>query len=78
MEHVSIRCCNIPISGTYVFDVRASVDGDNIAMLNTQVMSDDTVDASAAIIKVVICEHDQDCVLSLLALDQYCVSSEEL
>lgn len=54
------------------------MDGDDIAMLDSQVVSDDSVDACAAIVKIVIGQDDQDGVLALLSLDQDCVTSEEL
>jgi hypothetical protein len=50
----------------------------HITVLDTEVMSDHTVDTSAAIIQVVISQHDQDGVLSLLALHQNCISTEQL
>lgn len=40
--------------GTYVFDVRASMDGDDITMFDTEIVSDDTVHAGTAIVKIVI------------------------
>jgi hypothetical protein len=63
---------------TYVFDVRARVDGDNITVLDSQVVANDTVYPRRAIVKIVVCEHNQDCILALLALDQDSVTAEEL
>ena len=63
---------------TYVFDVRARVDGDNITVLDTQVVANDTVYPRRTIVKVVIGEHDKNGVLPLLALDEDCVTTEEL
>ena len=81
---------------SYVFDIRARVNCDNIAtekcvstancrnpekrslQSNTQVVSHSAVDSGAAIIKVVVCKHNQDGVLSLLALDEDSVATEEL
>ena len=63
---------------TYVFDVGARVNGDDIAVLDAQVVSNHSVDTSRAIIKIVIGKNNQNSVLSLLALDQDSVSSEEL
>jgi hypothetical protein len=63
---------------TYVFDVRARVDGDNITVLDTQVVANDTVYPRGAVIKIVVCKHDEDGVLPLLALDENCVTTEEL
>jgi uncharacterized membrane protein len=54
------------------------VDGDHITVLDAQVVANDTVYPCRAIVEVVICKHDQDCVLALLALDQDRVATEEL
>jgi hypothetical protein len=54
------------------------VDGDHITVLDSEVMANDTVYPCGAIVEVVICEHDQDCVLALLALDKDSVATEEL
>ena len=62
----------------YVFDVCARMDGDDIAMLDSQIVSNDSVDARAAIIKIIIGQDDQDGILALFTLDQDCVTSEEL
>ena len=45
------------------------MDGDDIAMLDAEVVSNDSVDASRPIIKFVVSKNDQNSVLSLLALD---------
>jgi hypothetical protein len=63
---------------TYVFDVWTRVNGDDVAMLDTEVAADNTVDTGASIIKIIVCKHDQDCIFSLFALDKNCVSSKEL
>lgn len=54
------------------------MDGDHITVLDAQVVANNTVYPCRAIVEVVICEHDQDCVLALLALDQDSVTTEEL
>lgn len=54
------------------------MDSDNVAVLHTEVVSDHTVDTGTAIIKVIIGEDDQNGILSLLSLDQDCVTTEEL
>lgn len=63
---------------TYIFDVRARVDGDDIAMLHAEVVANDAVQASAAVIQVIIGENDQDGVLPLLAADEDGVTAEQL
>ena len=66
------------IDDTYVFDIRARVNSDDVAMLNTKVMPHNTVDTSASIIKIIIGQHNQKGVLPLLALHQNCITTEKL
>ena len=47
-------------------------------MLDAQVVSHNTVDASTAVIEIVIGQDDEDGVFPLLALDQDCVTTEQL
>ena len=54
------------------------MNGNNVAVLDTEVVSDNAVDAGATVIEVVIGQDDQHSVLALLALDQDCVTTEEL
>lgn len=63
---------------TYIFDVWARVNGDDVAMLDAQIVSDYAVDSSGSIIKVIIGEHNQNSVLALLSLDQDGITTEEL
>jgi hypothetical protein len=63
---------------TYIFDVRARMDGDNIAVLDPEVVPHDPIYPCRAVIEVVVGENDQDSVLPLLALYQDCVATEEL
>lgn len=63
---------------THIFDIWAWVDSDNVAVLHTEVVSDHTVDTSTAIIKVIVGKDNQNSILSLLSLDQDCVTTEEL
>lgn len=64
--------------GTYVFDIRAGVDGDHVTVLHPQVVANDSVDASAAIVQLIVGEDDQDGVLSLLAAHEHGVTTEKL
>lgn len=54
------------------------MDCDDITVLDPQVVADDAVYPCAAIVQIVVCQHDQDGVFPLLALDQYCVATEQL
>jgi hypothetical protein len=65
-------------SGAYIFDVWARMDGDNVAMLDPQIVSHNSVDSSRAVIQIIISQDNQDCIFALLALDQHCVTSEKL
>jgi hypothetical protein len=61
-----------------VFDIRARVDGDHITVLDSQIVTNDSVDASAAIIEFLVGKNDEDGVLSLLASNQNGITSEKL
>lgn len=63
---------------TDVFDVGAWVDGDDVAVLDAQVVAHDTVQTAAAIVELVIAKDDKNGVLSLLATDENGVATEEL
>jgi hypothetical protein len=47
-------------------------------MLDAEVVANDTVDASTAVIQIVVGQDDEDGVSSHLALDEDCVATEEL
>jgi len=47
-------------------------------MLDTKVVANNTVDASATIVELIIGEDDKDGILALLSLDQDGVATEEL
>lgn len=63
---------------TYIFDIGAGVDGDDIAVLHPEVVPDDTIDTGTPVIEIVIRQDDEGSVLALLALHQDCVTAEEL
>lgn len=63
---------------THIFDVWAGVDGDDVSVLHAQIVADNSVDACASIVKIVVGENDQNSVLSLLALHQHSITTEEL
>ena len=54
------------------------MDCDDVAVLYTKIMADDTVNSGTSIIKIIISEYDENGVLPLLALDQDCVATEKL
>jgi hypothetical protein len=54
------------------------VDCDDISVLHPQVVANNSVYPRRAVIKVIVGEDDENCVLPLLALDQDCVTTEEL
>lgn len=54
------------------------MDGDDIAMLDSEIVADDPVDSCATIIEVVVGKDDQDSVPSLLALHKDSVATEKL
>ena len=69
--------CSV-FQSTYVFDVGAGVDGDNVTMLDTEVVADNAVDAGLTILEIVVGKNDQDGILALLSLDQNGIATEEL
>lgn len=54
------------------------MDGDDVAVLDAEVVADNAVDAGLTILEIVIGENNQDSVLALLSLDQDGVATEEL
>ncbi len=46
-------------------------------MLDAKVVSDDTVHSCATVIQIIFSQHNQDSILSLLALDENCVTAEQ-
>ena len=54
------------------------MDCDDVSVLDTEVVANHSVDASTSIIEIVIGQNNQDCVLALLSLDQYGVTSKQL
>jgi hypothetical protein len=70
--------CHLLSFQTYIFDIWAWVDSDNVAVLHTEIVSDHTVDTGTTIIEVIVGKDNQNGILSLLSLDQDCVTTEEL
>jgi hypothetical protein len=54
------------------------VDGDHVTVLDSQVVTNNSVDASATVIELLVSEDDENGVLSLLASNQDGVAAEEL
>lgn len=54
------------------------MDSDDIAVLNTKVVTHNTVDTGASVIEIVIGEDNQHSVLALLALNENCITTEKL
>lgn len=54
------------------------MDGDHVTVLDPQVVSNDTVQPSAAIVEIIIRQHNKYGILPLLAANQNCVASEKL
>lgn len=52
--------------------------GDDIAMLDAQIVPHHAVHTGTPIIQVVVGQHYQDCVLSLLPFHQNSITAEEL
>jgi hypothetical protein len=54
------------------------MDGDNIAMLHTQIVANNSVQASATVVQIIVGKNDQNSVLPLLASDKDRVTTEQL
>jgi hypothetical protein len=54
------------------------VNRDDIAVLNPQVVTDNAVEAGAAVIEIIVGENDENGILSLLSSYENCVATEEL
>jgi hypothetical protein len=54
------------------------VDGDDIAMLDAEIMSNHTVHTCTTIIQFVISENDENSILALFALHKNSIATEEL
>lgn len=52
--------------------------GNDVAVLDAEVVAHDTVDAGASIIQIIIGKNDQNRILTLLALHQNCITPEKL
>jgi hypothetical protein len=63
---------------TYIFDIGARVHSNHVAVLDTKVVTHNTVDAGASIIEIVISQDNQHSVLALLALNENGITTEEL
>ena len=62
---------------TYVFDIWTRVDGDDIAMFDSKIVTDNAVHPCTAVIKIILSQNDQDGILPLLALNKDCVTTEK-
>lgn len=54
------------------------MDSNHVAVLDAEVVANNTVDAGAAFIKLIVGENDEDGILSLLASYQDGITTEEL
>jgi hypothetical protein len=63
---------------THIFDVWARMDRDDIAVLHTQVVANNAVQTSAAVVQIIVGKNDQDSVLPLLSADEDRVTAEQL
>ncbi len=54
------------------------MNGDDVAVLDTEVMSNNTVHTCATIIQFIISKDDENSILALLALHKHGIATEEL
>lgn len=62
----------------YIFNVRAGVNCNHVAVLDAQVVAGNTGKANAAFVELVVGQDDQDCVFPFLAANEDGVATEEL
>lgn len=77
-KKVRVKLKIICLRITYIFDIWAGVDSDHVTVLDSEVMPNNTVDTCASIIQIIVSKDDEDGILSLLALDKNCVTTEKL
>jgi hypothetical protein len=61
-----------------VFDIGARQNGDHVAVLDTKVVANNSVDAGTAVVKLLVGKDNENSVLSLLASDQDGVAAKQL
>ena len=54
------------------------MDGNDVTVLDPQVVTDDSVDPDTTIIQLIVCKNNQDGVLSLLASYEDGIASKQL
>lgn len=54
------------------------MNGHDVAVLNSEVVANDTVHSGTAVIKIIVGQDDEDSIFSLLALNEDSVASKEL
>ncbi len=64
-------------SHTYVFDIWTRIDGNDIAMFDPEIVTNDPIHSCTPVIKVVLREDNEHSVLSLLSFDQDCITTEK-
>lgn len=66
------------LRGTDIFDIGTRVDSDHVSMLDSEVMADNSVDSSTAIIELLVGKDNQNGIFSLLSSYQDGITTEEL
>lgn len=69
---------HLRLGWTNIFDIWARVNGNHVAMLDAEVMANDTVDASTTIVELFIGKNDEDCILPLLSTNKDGIAAEKL
>jgi len=62
----------------YVFNIGAGVDGDDVAVLDSEVVAHNTVDADASVIQVIVRQNNKNGILSLLSFHEDLLGSRRL
>ena len=54
------------------------MDCDDVAVLHTQIMANDTIETSASVIQVIVGKNNENGVLPLLTANEDCITTEQL
>lgn len=71
------QCTPLNFWVTHVFNIRARLDGNHITVLDSEVVSDNSVDAGTAVIKIFVGKDDEDGVLPLLSAHKDGITTED-
>jgi hypothetical protein len=54
------------------------MNSDDVSVLDTEILANNSIYPSTAIVQIIIGQHNQDGILSLLSLDENCITTDQL